>query len=345
VSEVRIRKERSVGRITLARPSALNALSSAMLHAVDAALIAWAEDPSLTLVLIDAEGDRAFCAGGDIAEIYAAGRAGDFGLGREFWRVEYRMNDRIARFPKPVVVLIQGFCMGGGAGVACHASHRVVGRTTRIAMPECAIGLVPDVGGSFLLARAPGRLGAWLATTGTRMDAADAIYADFADVFVPEDDWPALTDAIIAAGDPSPVFAFGRAPAQARMPALQPRIDALFDAPDMGVVLDRLADADDDFSADTRKAIGRVSPLAVACAFEMQQRLRPSPMLRTALDLEFRFVWRAQEHSDFLEGIRAQVIEKDRRPAWRHAALSAVTPAEVAAMLAPLGPDTMTFPE
>ena len=255
------------------------------------------------------------------------------------------MNDRIARYPKPVVVLIQGFCMGGGVGVACHASHRVVGGTTRIAMPECAIGLVPDVGGSYLLARAPGRVGAWLGTTGTRMEAADAIFAGFADVFVPEADWPALADALVAAGDPSPLAAFGRAPPPARIPALQPRIDALFDAPDLGAVLDRLGAEGDGFAVETLGAIGRASPLAAACAFEMQRRLGPAPTLRAALDLEFRFTWRAQEQSDFLEGIRAQVIDKDRKPSWSHLSCAEVTAAEVAAMLAPLGPHGLTFTE
>jgi enoyl-CoA hydratase len=160
MSDIDIRIEGRAGRITLNRPKALNALTYEMCLAVDAALRAWADDPAVDLVLIDAEG-RAFCAGGDIAEMYATGTAGDFDYGRRFWRDEYRMNARIAEYPKPVVALMQGYTMGGGVGLGCHASHRVVGETSRIAMPECSIGLVPDVGGSLLLRRAPGAFGIW----------------------------------------------------------------------------------------------------------------------------------------------------------------------------------------
>lgn len=146
MSDISIRVEGRAGRITLTRPKALNALSYDMCRALDAALVAWAGDPAVALVLVDAEGDRAFCAGGDIAELYAEGLRGNFDYGRDFWRDEYRMNARIGAYPKPVVSLVQGFCMGGGVGVACHASHRIVGETAQVAMPECAIGLVPDVG-------------------------------------------------------------------------------------------------------------------------------------------------------------------------------------------------------
>jgi hypothetical protein len=158
MSDVLIRTEGRAGRITLNRPKALNALTPAMCRAIDAALIAWRDDPAVALVLIDAEGERAFCAGGDIAEVYRTGIAGDYAMPRDFWRDEYRMNARIDEYPKPVVSFLQGFTMGGGVGLGCHASHRIVGESSRIAMPECTIGLAPDVGGSFILARANGAL-------------------------------------------------------------------------------------------------------------------------------------------------------------------------------------------
>ena len=226
MNEIDIRIEGRAGRITLSRPAALNALNHKMVQALDRALKDWRNDPRVALVLIDAAGDRAFCAGGDIAEVHAAGRTGDFAFGQRFWRDEYRMNDRIARFGKPVVSLIHGFCMGGGVGVACHASHRIVGETAQLAMPECAIGLVPDVGGSFLLARAPGHLGAWLAVTGARMGPGDAIFAGFADTFVPQADWPALRVALIETGDPASIAVFARTAPEGRLDALLSQIDA-----------------------------------------------------------------------------------------------------------------------
>ncbi|MBK5926672.1 enoyl-CoA hydratase/isomerase family protein, partial [Rhodobaculum claviforme] len=164
-ADVAIRTEGRAGRITLTRPRALNALGHGMVTRIDAALRAWASDPAVAVVILDAEGDRAFCAGGDIAEMHATGSRGDYGPARAFWRDEYRMNARLGAYPKPVVSLMQGFVMGGGVGLGCHVSHRVVGDSTRVAMPECGIGLVPDVGGSALLARAPLGLGRYLGLT------------------------------------------------------------------------------------------------------------------------------------------------------------------------------------
>ena len=207
MSDLHIRAEGRAGRITLTRPQALNALTHAMVRDIDATLAAWEGDDSVAFVLVDAEGPRAFCAGGDIAEVYASGRRGDFASGARFWADEYRMNARMARYPKPCVALMQGFVMGGGVGISGHGSHRVVGATTRVAMPECAIGLVPDVGASAILAAAPGRLGEYLGLTGHRMGPGDAIRAGFADSFIPEDRWPDLAAAVVDASDPSEAVA------------------------------------------------------------------------------------------------------------------------------------------
>lgn len=343
MGDISIRTQGRAGRITFTRPKALNALSHDMCKALDAALIGWADDPAVTLVVIDAEGERAFCAGGDIAELYGEGRRGNFTYGRNFWRDEYRMNARIGAYPKPVVSLIHGFCMGGGVGVACHASHRLVGESAQIAMPECAIGLVPDVGGSALLARAPGHSGAWLAATGARMGPGDAIYAGFADHFVPQDDWPALIAALCATGDAAPVLEAARpAPGPARLPGLQPQIDRHFALPELARIVSSLSMDDGDFSRETQAAMAKGSPLAMALALEMQRRLGPAADLRTALELEYRVSFRAQEATDFLEGIRAMIIDKDRNPRWRP---GLPAPAEISALLAPLGPDSLTFTE
>ena len=176
-----IRTDRRAGRITFNRPQALNALSHDMALAIHAALNDWRDNPQVDLVIIDAVGDKAFCAGGDIAAVYHAGRAGDHAVGAQFFFDEYRMNAAIAEYPKPIVAFMQGFVMGGGVGVGGHASHRIVGDTTQIAMPESGIGLIPDVGGTYLLSRAPGRLGEYIGLTASRMGPGDAIHAGFAD--------------------------------------------------------------------------------------------------------------------------------------------------------------------
>ena len=201
MSDINIRVAGHAGRITLTRPKALNALTYDMCLAIDAALKDWAGNDNVRLVVIDAEGEKAFCAGGDIAEMYYTGTKGNYDYGRKFWRDEYRMNARISEYPKPVVGFLQGFTMGGGVGVGCHGSHRVVGESSQISMPEAGIGLVPDVGGSLLLALAPGRLGEYLGITAARMNAGDAVFAGFADHFIPEDQWPALIAALEETGD------------------------------------------------------------------------------------------------------------------------------------------------
>jgi enoyl-CoA hydratase len=338
-----IRTEGRAGRITLTRPRALNALTPEMCRAIDAALIAWAEDTAVAVVLIDAEGERAFCAGGDIAEIYRTGRAGDFAMARDFWREEYRMNARIHAYPKPVVTFLQGFTMGGGVGLGCHASHRIVGESSRIAMPECTIGLAPDVGGSFILGRANGLcpgLGGWIGATGLRLGPGDAILAGFADAFAPEETWPDLKARIMAAG--APPEDLGPPPAPAVL-ADRDRMSAHFRRPTPGGIVASLGADGSDAARAALEALRRNAPLATAAHLELLRRIGPAPTLREALRAEYRYTWRAIEQGDFLEGIRALIIDKDKAPRWRHARIEDVTEAEVAAMLAPLGADDLTF--
>ena len=345
MADILIRKEGRAGRITLNRPKALNALTYEMCRAIDAALIAWREDDAVALVLIDAEGDRAFCAGGDIAEMYATGTKGDFAYGRKFWRDEYRMNARIAEYAKPVVSFLHGFTMGGGVGVGCHGSHRIVGESAQIAMPECGIGLVPDVGGSYILATAPGHLGEYIGTTGARMGPADAILAGFADHFVPEADWARLQARLVATGDASAIAAQAQVAPEGRLAALQPEIDAHFGAGPLVRIARSLAVAGTAFAAEALEALRRAAPLSAACTVEMIRRLRGHASLRAALTLEYCFTARAMEHADFLEGIRAAIIDKDRAPRWRHAGPEAVPMDDVDRMLMPLGAEALTFEE
>jgi len=342
MSDIHIRVEGRAGRITLTRPQALNALTYDMCMAIDAALTAWRDDPAVQVVLIDAEGPRAFCSGGDIAEMYATGTAGDHAYGRRFWRDEYRMNARLFEFPKPTVSFLQGFTMGGGVGVGCHAGLRVVGESAQIAMPECGIGLIPDVGGTMMLARAPGRLGEYLGTTGARMGAADAILAGFADVYLAEADWDAAKARIIATGRAEVA---AQTPPPGRLATLRPQIDRHFAGETLGDIIRSLRAEDSDFARDTLKALARNAPLSMACTVEALHRLGDTPDIRQALGLEYRFTFRAMEHADFLEGIRAAIIDKDRTPKWRHAAPDRVPAVEVSHMLRPLGAEALTFGE
>lgn len=343
MSDISIRVEGRVGRITLTRAAALNALTYEMVLAIEAALEAWRGDDAVALVLLDAAGDKAFCAGGDIAELYASGKAGDFAYGRRFWADEYRMNAKLAEYPKPIVSLMQGFTMGGGVGLGCHVSHRVVGETSRIAMPECGIGLVPDVGGSLLLARAPGRLGAYLGLTAARMDAGDAIFAGFADHFVPQDRWADLVATLCRTGDAGAVAQVSEKARQGPLSALLPQIDAAFAGPTLAAIVAALRADGSRFASDTLKAITRNSPLAMACTLEMLSRLQaPGTTIRDALDLEYRVTWRAMEQGDFLEGIRAAIIDKDRSPVWKHT-LETLPADAVSQMLTPLGKDALNL--
>ncbi|OAN76190.1 enoyl-CoA hydratase [Sulfitobacter sp. EhC04] len=339
MSDINIRITGRAGRITLTRPKALNAMTYDMCLAIEAALDSWARDDAVALVVIDAEGERAFCSGGDIAELYETGTKGDYGYGRQFWADEYRLNNKIFQYPKPVVSFMQGFTMGGGVGIGCHGSHRIVGESSQIAMPECGIGLVPDVGGTFILAKAPGRLGAYLGTTATRLGPDDAIFAGFADVFMPESTWPEIIGKLENTGDASEIK--GETPPAGDLRNQMPEIDRHFAGDSLAAVTSSLQNADTDFAKDALKKLSRVSPLSAACTIEIIHRLRDSgPTMANALDLEYRFTYRAMEHGDFLEGIRAAIIDKDRNPQWQHAD-GIVPPAAISDMLHPLGADAV----
>jgi len=343
MTEIDIRITGTCGRITLNRPQALNALSYQMVLDIEAALDQWRDDTAVEMLVIDAVGERAFCAGGDIAEMYAAAKSGDFSYGQKFWRDEYRMNAKLAEFPKPVATFLQGFTMGGGVGVGCHGSHRIVAENSQIAMPEVGIGLVPDVGGSYILAQAPGRLGEYLGTTATRMGPADAIYAGFADYFIPKDQWPALILALEDSASLDLIDAAATTPVAGVLHQQQALIDAAFGGETLADIWRALAEDPSVFASEARKSLSRVSPLSAACAVEMTHRLRGTVDIRRALELEYRFTFRALEKSDFIEGIRAAIIDKDRTPVWQHKNATSVPAVAVSSMLLPLGAEKLVF--
>lgn len=343
MSDILIRVEGRAGRITLNRPKALNALTDEMIRAIDAALDAWRDDDNVALVLIDAEGERAFGAGGDIRELYRTGREGDFDFARRFWAFEYGLNAKIARYPKPYVAFMHGFVMGGGVGISALGSHRIVTDSTQVAMPECGIGLIPDVGGTWLLAKAPGRIGEYLGMTGVRIGPADAMHAGFADAYVPEDRLEDLKTRLIKTGDTAEIAQYAAKPPDGELAFFQLPIDDAFSAAspvELESKLDTAARAGLPWATATLQALRHACPLSVSATMEMVREAR-AMTLEEALAHEYRFTFRCMEQGEFLEGVRAAVIDKDRSPKWAKPALSDVTAADVDAMLAPLGADEL----
>ena len=344
MNDIICRIEGRAGRITLNRPKALNALTWDMCLEIEKALKAWADDPVVKLLIIDGlPCDKAFCAGGDLAEMYATGSAGDYDYGRRFWQDEYRMNATLFNFPKPVVTFLHGFVMGGGVGVGCHGSHRIVCDDSRIAMPEAKVGLVPDVGGSLILARAPGRLGEYLGITAARMGPGDAIHAGFADYYIPRDRWLSLIDTLVETGDWDAVDRSALPPPDSKIAAQQSEIDSLFGGEGLRDIVTLLTVTKGDLAAGALKVMSDNSPISMACTVELIHRSRARDTIEGALDLEYRFTARSMEQGDFLEGIRALIIDKDNAPKWRHAGPGEVPPAELSAMFQPLGADALTL--
>ncbi|WP_417741385.1 enoyl-CoA hydratase/isomerase family protein [Salipiger sp.] len=343
MSDTHIRSNGRAGHITLTRPKALNALSYDMCMEIEAALDAWRDDDTVTLVILDAEGEKAFCAGGDIAEIYRAGLKGEFDTGRTFWRDEYRMNAKLSEYPKPIVSFLHGFVMGGGVGLGGHVSHRVIGDSAQIAMPECGIGFVPDVGGSLLLSRAPGRLGAYLGLTAARMGPGDALHAGFADFYIPEARWEALKSALADTGTVAALEAEAQATPESPLADAQDEIDRLFASDSLPEIKAALDGADGEIAERAAKAVGRNAPLSMALTLTMLARLRSGEDgIRSALKQEYRVSHRIVEQGEFLEGVRAQIIDKDRNPQWRFS-IDEVTEDRVAALLAPLGEEELAL--
>ncbi|MFE9816863.1 enoyl-CoA hydratase/isomerase family protein [Streptomyces sp. NPDC005773] len=337
---VLLHTEGRVRHITLNRPRALNALDHAMVLRMGEALDAAERDPSVVAVLLTGAGERGLCAGGDIRSIRDDALAG----GRtslDFWRDEYRLNARIARFPKPYVALMDGIVMGGGVGVSAHGSLRIVTERSRIAMPETGIGFVPDVGGTYLLGTAPGELGLHLALTGDAVGAADALLCGLADHFVPSGELPALLTALDTCATPEAVVATaeryaGTAPA-GELSAHREWIDASYAADTVEEIVERLDGCGVPAAKQAAATILAKSPTALKVTLAAVRRARRLNSLEAVLDQEYRVSSTAFTGSDLVEGVRAQIIDKDRNPRWSPAELAGVTDADVARHFAPLG--------
>jgi enoyl-CoA hydratase len=331
---VLVRTEGRAGFITLNRPKAINALTHAMVRRIDETLAAWEDDPAIGTVVIEGAGERGLCAGGDIRAIHDDARSG----GRAsvgFWRDEYRLNARIARYPKPYVAFMDGIVMGGGVGVSAHGSVRVVTERSRVAMPETGIGFVPDVGGTYLLARAPGELGTHLALTGAQAGAADALLTGLADHFVPSHDLPRLAEELTRAPAHEAVARFSRPAPPGELAGRRAWIDACYAAKTVETVVDRLTDSGVPEAKEAATTLLSRSPVALKVTLAAIRRARHLDSLESVLDMEFRLSCAALSSADLVEGIRAQVVDKDRDPRWSPPTLAEVTDDVVARYFAP----------
>jgi len=333
--EIRFERRGAAGIVTLARPKALNAVTHGMVLALERALDAWRDDRAVELVVIKAEG-RAFSAGGDIIDIYNAGRTGK--LPTKFFADEYRLNAKIHAFPKPYVAIIDGIAMGGGVGVSYHGSHRVVTENAAFAMPECGIGFFPDVGGSYLLPRLKGAYGLYLGLTGVRAKRGDQCWGGLATHAIDAAGVPPLLEALIQGADVDRTLAAHTVKPEREMD--ESRSHAMNLHFSLGSVADivaslKEAEARDEFARDTLDLLRRKSPTSLLVAFD---QIAAGAMLtmEDCMRMEYRIVSRMLAGADFYEGIRAAVIDKDQSPRWSPATLGEVSAEAVKAHFAPL---------
>jgi enoyl-CoA hydratase len=322
-----------VGRILLNRPQALNALDLPMLHACAAALESWRNDPHVDAVVIEGAGHRAFCAGGDIIALREAQVSGNRPKADEFFRVEYDLNLVIANYPKPYIALIDGICMGGGIGMSVHAPYRVATEHAAFAMPETAIGFFPDIGATFLLPRLPGELGMYLGLTGLRVTGADAVHAGFATHYTTREHLPALSKALAKDG-PAAMAQFNQTLPPFSLQDHRAAIDHCFSAATVAEIVQRLGEIDAAWSHAALRALHHVSPTALHFTLRALRRGRDLT-LKQALDAEFALTRTTMAYPDFAEGVRAMVIDKDRKPAWQPTRIDDVDPARIDALFAP----------
>jgi enoyl-CoA hydratase len=344
-TDVLFRTDRGLGWITLNRPKAINALDHEMVRRIDGQLATWASDDQVGGVVLTGAGERGLCAGGDIVSIYHDARA-DCRTSVEFWRDEYVMNARIASYPKPYLAVMTGIVMGGGVGVSAHGSIRLVTDTTRIAMPETGIGFCPDVGGTWLLSQAPGEIGTHLALTGDQFGAGDAITCGLADHYLGTDRVAAFLSQLSAENISAAAALTEDLPASC-LKTERDWIDTCYSAGTVPEVLSRLRSRPELAAQRSADLIAEKSPIAVSVALRALRQARQLPTLQHVLDQDLRIAFAALGSHDLVEGIRAQVIEKDRTPDWSPPTLADVTPAMIDRYFAPLpyGVDAVPTPQ
>jgi enoyl-CoA hydratase len=346
-----VRSDGALRRITLNRPQALNAITLDMAIALTALLRDWQSDPKVGAVLLDGAGDRGFCAGGDIRALYEAATrkpadAGDL-LPARFWATEYKLNVLIARYAKPIIAVMDGLVMGGGVGLSAHAAHRVVTERSAVAMPEVGIGFFPDVGASFLLARAPGYVGTYLALTGQRLGAADALSCKLADIHVPLDRLIKLPAVLASCRTHDQVRAglerVSTVPAPARLPKERKWIDGCYGGDVLEEIIARLRQCGTEGAQAALDVMGEASPTSLKVTLRNIRAAATFDRVEQSFAQDYRIALACIAGHDFIEGIRAAIIDKDRSPRWRPEKIEAVTPQLVDRHFRPVGELELTF--
>jgi enoyl-CoA hydratase len=342
--DVMVRELGALRRITLNRPQALNAITLDMAITMTAFMREWADDPAAGAVLIDGAGGRAFAAGGDIRALYDAAKSGG-DLPEKFWATEYRLNVLIARYPKPVIAVMDGLVMGGGVGLSAHAAHRVVTERSAVAMPEVAIGFFPDVGASFPLARAPGCAGTYLALTGHRIGAADAIYCGLADIHLAAARLAELPAALAECRSAQAVRArlgeLSTAPAPGALDAARDWIDRCYGGNRVEEIVERLSAVDAARAA--LDAMRKASPTSLKITLRNLRAAASFTRVEESFMQDYRIALACVAGHDFIEGIRAAIVDKDRNPRWLPDAIEAVTPDIVDRHFKPVGALELKF--
>lgn len=335
----------TLGLVTLNRPKALNALTASMCADLYKQLAVWAGDDRVRVVAVVGAGDKAFCAGGDVVKVARSTQAGTDD-GQAFFHTEYHMNVAISDFPKPYVSFVDGITMGGGVGISIPGDFWVATEKTLFAMPETGLGLFPDVGGGWFLPRLKGGAGMYLALTGARLKAADLLHLGIATHAAASAQVPALLQALEGASDAQDVARILEAGQSAGMidradPApitqVSALVDAAFTAPTLAGVFERLRADGSDWAQKQLSILASKSPLSLALTFRQLQEGAKHTSFADNMAMEYRMVNRMAKSHDFLEGVRAILVDKDQAPVWQPATLDAVSDAEVDAFFAPLG--------
>jgi enoyl-CoA hydratase len=343
------RREGAAGIIRLNRPKAINAVTLDMIRDIDKALDAFEADPEIGVILLEGAGERGLCAGGDIRSLYESARVqGD--LGKILWREEYLLNARIARLKKPYVAFMDGIVMGGGVGLSAHGRHRIVTDKTKLAMPEVGLGFFPDVGGTWLLSRSPGEIGTYFGLTGQTMNGPDAVYAGFADAVVPSNRWPELRDALLhlkANASHADVKAemerFETGEQAGPVADARFQIDPWFAHDRLGDIVAALQRDQSELAQSTLQKLNEKSPRGMVVALKLMRLAKTSSSLEECLIREYRAALEVFASADFVEGVRAAVIDKDRNPRWSPPDIKGVTPAILVPYFADIGADELVF--
>ncbi|WP_414901677.1 enoyl-CoA hydratase/isomerase family protein [Sphingomonas flavalba] len=339
-TDVLIEEEGGVGRIRLNRPKAIHALNLAMCEAMIAALLRWRDDPAVRLVTIDHAEGRGFCAGGDIRMIAESG-GGDGADAARFFRAEYRLNHLLFTYSKPIVAFMDGITMGGGVGLSQPARYRVATEQTRYAMPESGIGLFPDVGGGWYLSRLPGRTGAFLALTGARIDGAECMALGLATHYIPSAELAGVKQRLAEApGDVAAILAEAAVtPPPARILGRRETIDRLFAAERYEDILAALKADGSEWAKAELATLATKSPQTCKVSLRLLAEARERRDFADEMTAEYRIATRICRQPDFLEGVRALIIDKDNAPRWNPATPEAVSDALVDSFFAPLPAD------